>query len=150
MICGSKCLDRPKFQVTAKLFEYTLQRLALFSHVLFLEDINSSYKKFANDVGWRRAQNLDHKNKRMNGNKIETKSIRKELTENLRCDPFMTALDDALYNFARKRYEGDYANHSDTALLVKEFANSKGVQDYFRDGLGRNCKDPCCGECSKW
>jgi hypothetical protein len=149
MICGSKCLDRPKFQITPQLFQYTLQRLSLFSHVLFLEDMEASYATFARAVGWNTGVKVGHENRGTSKN--NTKTIPENMTDNnLRYDPFMTALDDALYAFARERYDGNYTNHSNTSLLVKEYANSADVQDYFRDGKDRNCKDPCCGECSKW
>jgi len=151
MICGSKCLDLPKFQITPELFEYTLQRLSLFAHVLFVEDLEDSYKTFARAVGWNRAVKVGHENKKMGLSKSKTQTVPEKMAENnLRYDPFMTALDDELYAFARKRYEGNYTDESTAALLVKEFAASKVLEDYFRDGASRNCKDPCCGECSKW
>ena len=147
MICGFKCLDRSKFQITPQLFQYTLQRLSLFSHVLFLENMEASYTTFATAIGWNTGLKVAHENKAEsnNKNKNDTKTMPEKIN-----DPFMTALDDALYAFARKRYEGNYTNHSDTLLLVKQYANSTDVQDYFRDGRDRNCIDPCCGTCSKW
>jgi len=148
MICGAKCLDHPKFQITPQLFQYTLQRLSLFSHVLFLEDMESSYTAFTKAVGWTRAVNVVRKNAKMS---TSNKTISEKMAENkLRYDPFMTVLDDALYAFARKRYEGNYTSDIEIASLVNEYANSTNVQDYYRDGRSRNCKDPCCGECSKW
>lgn len=149
MICGSKCLYSPKFQITPQLFEYTLQRLSLFSHVLFLEDMEASYMKFERAVGWKSASNITHKhkNKRYSGNK----TIIERLSEsNVTYDPFTTALDDTLYAFARKRFEGGYTDGNGTASLVNEFIDSEGARDYFRDGSSRNCEYPCCGECSRW
>lgn len=148
MICGAKCLDSPKFQITSDLFEYTLQRLSLFSHVLFLEDLEASYVRFARAVGWKRNSNIKHQNKKMGAS---TKTLPEAMAKNnLKYDTLMTVLDDALYAFAQKRHEGNYTNRNKTTYLVEEFVNSEGVQNYFRDGRKRNCKDPCCGECSIW
>ena len=69
---------------------------------------------------------------------------------NLVYDPFMTVLDDALYEFARRRYDENNYTNNDTALWVKAFANTSTVQRYFLDGITRNCTNPCCGKCSKW
>jgi hypothetical protein len=50
MICGSKCLNVPKYQITPELFEYTLKRIDKFSHSMFLEDMEGSFKEFARHI----------------------------------------------------------------------------------------------------
>ena len=149
MICGSRCLESPKFRITPLLFEYTLQRLSLFSHILFLEDLRASYGTFAETVGWKHTSNINHDNELMGTTKQSMPEMMVE--ENLRYDPLMTTLDDALYAFARARYEGNYTNnHTEITLMMKHFATAEAVQEYYRDGGSRNCTSPCCGECSIW
>jgi len=120
MICGPKCLDIPKFQITPELFRYTLERLSRFSHVLFLEDIKTSYAKFAKALKWNFAPTVGHENKRRNVNKdeavVQPKVSDLMAANNLTYDPFMTALDDALYEFARMRYDDDMVSGNNTLI----------------------------------
>lgn len=146
MICGAKCLNTPKFQLTPDLFRITLERLSLFSHILFVEDMEASYDKFSSTVGWDRAKQLRHENQRIDSR--EKKTVAELMADNnLSYDPFTTVLDDALYGFARQRYESNYAN-DDTA--IDEILNSKPVREYFEGGKKRGCKNPCCGKCSAY
>merc|ERR1739838_758728 len=53
MICGSPCVDVPKYQISRELFEHSLERLWVnFTHVLFKEDIDESYARFAKAYKW--------------------------------------------------------------------------------------------------
>jgi hypothetical protein len=127
-----------KFQLTREHFDYTLHRLANFSHVIFVEDLEASFGKFAAAYGWqynfggvKQHQHLDPKKQ------MELHSL----------DPYMTVLDDALYEFAKRKYH----HLSDDELWdMNNFANQLLVDDYFRNGPSRGCINECCGECSKW
>ncbi|KAG7337374.1 hypothetical protein IV203_034768 [Nitzschia inconspicua] len=143
MICGTKCLEVPKFQITRKLFIYTLQRLDDFAHVMFLEDMQRSFNLFAKNVGWKNPANSSqlHQNaKGDNPSKFDSLPV-----ENA-WDPFMSVLDDALYDHARQKYQARLSEN----VSFGSVADQALVNDYFDNGPGRMCQNPCCGECSIW
>jgi hypothetical protein len=139
MICGSRCKTTPKYQITQELFDYTLHRLANFSHVIFVEDMEESFGKFAKAYGWQ--YNMAH-TKRLN-----VTTLTNILENEAAWDPFMSVLDDALYEFARRKYHNVIPEE---LWRTNNFANQDMVDKYFRDGPSRNCKNECCGTCSKW
>jgi hypothetical protein len=53
MLCGLRCLRRPKFQLTHEDHLYTLNRLENFDNIILLEHFDDTFGKFASEVGWR-------------------------------------------------------------------------------------------------
>lgn len=117
-ICGTKCRGVPKYKIPQELFMYTLTRLEKFDSILFLEDFQESYAKFAAKHGWTSPE----QKKRVWGN---NKSASKE--EEKGWDWKMSALDDALY---------EYATRVDQGLQpFKQFTQrtQENVDIYFQD-----------------
>lgn len=143
MICGSKCLEIPKYQITKELFQYTLRRLDSFSHVIFLEDMQRSFDVFAKHVGWKTPVNASdlHQNA-----KVVIPAKFSSIPAERAWDPFMSVLDDALYDHAR----GKYIGHIQKGILFGSTANQALVTEYCAHGSDRKCQNPCCGECSIW
>jgi len=102
-ICGSKCMASPKFQLTVEDFEYTLRRLEKFDSILFLEDFTSSYDKFANKHQWGMKQ-LPSTRVRITKTTISEQEL--SYTDK------MFALDDALYEYAKKLEKARSSNSS--------------------------------------
>jgi hypothetical protein len=178
MICGTRCTDIPKFQLTPELFDYTLQRISKFSHIIFLEDMKDTYETFRKSMGWNNTKIIhENKNKvyivapssiisnirssnRMLSNTTTTTNVNYSSSNNNNnnstvYEPFMTVLDDALYEFARRKYEnkknGTILSSSSSSSWGKEqFNNQELIKQYFQEGSSRDCTNPCCGECSAW
>jgi hypothetical protein len=156
MICGTKCQNTPKFQITPELYQYTLTRLSQF-YVIFLENMYESYNVFAQEYGWDQilTESELHQNAKFDNRTKFTKSPQEKAW-----DPLMNVLDDALYDFARQQYH-DKLKQFDT---IPGRSNSPTkpsffgppppqpslIKDYFMDGPKRSCPNPCCGECSFW
>ena len=190
MICGTRCTNIPKFQITPELFEYTLQRISLFSHVIFLEDMKDTYETFRKSMGWNK-KTIVHENKnkeyivapssisnskssnRLLSNMTTTANINNSsgnnnnnnnnnnysdtTNNNIVYEPFMTVLDDALYEFARRKYENKKngtvllsSSSSSSSWEKEQFNNQELIKQYFQEGSSRDCTNPCCGECSVW
>ena len=190
MICGTRCTNIPKFQLTPELFEYTLQRISLFSHVIFLEDMKDTYETFRKSMGWNK-KTIVHENKnkeyivapssisnskssnRLLSNMTTTANINNSsgnnnnnnnnnysdtTNNNIVYEPFMTVLDDALYEFARRKYENkkngtvllSSSSSSSSSWEKEQFNNQELIKQYFQEGSSRDCTNPCCGECSVW
>ncbi|CAJ1954532.1 unnamed protein product [Cylindrotheca closterium] len=140
IICGPRCKSRPKFQITHELFQYTLQRLASFQHVIFVEDMQESYNQMALTYQWKVIDENDKNakpTKRGNYNKTDVTMAR--------WNPLMSALDDALYEFAKLKY---YSGGS--SELPYEFVNQAQVDEYFALGPLQNCTNVCCGQCTPY
>jgi len=126
-ICGTRCSNVPKFQLTAQLFNYSLDRLDQFEDLLFVEDYSESYRRFAQRVGWAHAS---IPNGNQQGPIIQSsKNNNHTLLDDW--DPLMSALDDALYEYAWAKYRGEQPPHPQ-------------VDTYFAEGPGRNCSTLCC------
>jgi len=163
MICGSRCKNVSKFQLTPDLLEHTLKRLSLFSHIMFLEDMENTYNTFTKAMGWKNRK-ITHENRNkmtilsrnttaLSEMKMTADTNNSSISINTVYDPFMTVLDDALYEFARRKYDSKNNNKIATVLLSwekEQFNNQEIIQQYFQNGYSRNCTNPCCGECSKW
>jgi hypothetical protein len=194
MICGSRCIDVPKYQLTKELFNYTLERIWYnFSYIIFVEDMEESFSRFATAYGW---NNDTNGNDSISSTKTRTKpaiqqqhqqqrdqttatQTKKSSSSSLRgWDPYMSVLDDALYEFAKRKYyydiridnatnnnsnnsntEGANSSSSDLSAsssslaslpLSEKFKNPALIDQYFREGHSRNCTNACCGVCSKW
>jgi hypothetical protein len=135
IFCGPKCRWRPKYQITPQLFNDTLARLAKFSHFIFVEDIENSFNQLAAAYGWR------HYTKGFQRN------VGKDKGTNLQdeaWDPLMSPLDDALYEFARRKFRND------TEHLWDRFTNQEQVDRYFAEGPKYGCPDACCGKCAAY
>lgn len=131
-ICGTRCMDVPKYKITKELFAYTMDRLDKFEDFLFLDNFDESLKKFSKHVGWskrpRYAQNEDKTEKHMYPS-LETDDW----------DPNMSALDDAIYEFALQKYNGT------TQPSLSEQTQGD-VEKYFEHGATSLCTHPCCTE----
>lgn len=146
VLCGAKCRSKPKFNITQELFQYTLQRADHFKHFLFVEDIETSYNQIAEAYKWHKYADIvntfqvdDHSNRRQN-------KTRADLTlKQKKWDPFMSALDDALYEFAKRKYLNVSRDE-----LWKPFQNQEVVDRYFAEGHKKGCKNGCCGKCSSY
>jgi hypothetical protein len=136
IICGRRCKSRAKFQVTYELFRYTLERLANFRHILFVEDMVDSFNAFATSYRWKPIQGEDGTRTKRNYTATDV--------EQAEWNPLMSALDDALYEFAQRLY------NSETAKLWDSFSNQAEVDKYFSMGPKQSCADICCGHCTPY
>lgn len=125
-ICGTKCIKIPKFHISVSQFEYVLERLRKFEDILFLERFNETFTKFARRVGWTQLPIP-----------VSSYSHFDYPKDSGEWDPLMSALDDALYEYAEALYRGE----SEPALKPTTQAL---VHKYFQEGPGRLCTSPCC------
>ena len=146
IICGAKCRPQPKFQITRELFEYTLQRANKFAHFLFVEDLEASYNQIARAYKWHKYHEI------ISTSLLEDQSKRRRDKEGVdirlakeKWDPFMSALDDALYEFAKRKYHN--VNQEE---LWKPFQNQDIVDRYFAEGPKVGCLNGCCFNCSAY
>jgi hypothetical protein len=133
MVCGPKCATASKFQITPQLFNYTLNRLALFTDILFVETMNASVSKFSQKHNWLDVPpNVVNRKNKPGVNVTHLSAIG--------WDPDMSALDDALYEFGQRKEAGllPYAQYSDVV--------QRHLDAYFLSGVERNCTSPCCSE----
>jgi hypothetical protein len=128
MICGTDCAHAPKFKISRDQWETTLSRLKNFGSILFMESFPDSYQEFANTVGWTKVLNIPIKETHYNNESESTLSKY----------PFMTILDDALYEFARRQMK------LQKGILLSTY---KSMNAYFKEGNSTECDNPCCGEC---
>ena len=148
MICGPKCVgvggeentNNPiKYRISKDLFEYTLDRLAKFSDILFLESINASFTKFVQRHNWTNVGGLKVVNQKQN-HTAAAAIIQKEQQDGW--NPLMDALDNALYEFAQRKEANlvPFAQYSD--------AVQRELDHYFERGPLQNCTTLCCHECT--
>lgn len=137
-LCGTRCQTVPKFQITRALFEYTFDRLKLFDHVLLLEHWDNMYPQLAQSLGWRSTSNLHIRPHPTNVSYPELGSA---------WDPFMSVLDDALYEWRLAQFQG----REKRILFDWTTETNDRLEQYFTMGLGRGCASPCCAEsCSAY
>eukprot|EP00536_Pseudo-nitzschia_multiseries_P001944 jgi/Psemu1/4577/gm1.4577_g len=167
MICGAKCLAVPKFQITRDIFEYTLKRLWTdFSHILFVEDMEKSFGIFAEAYGWtNRSNTISNSTMAKDSHSKPKKDSSPKLPK--WWDPYMSVLDNALYEFAKRKHRlgiaarnnisADKTHYNSSRIMrpvwnedYEPFKNQALVDDYFREGPLRNCANSCCGYCTKW
>jgi len=143
-LCGTRCASVPKFQITEEQLKYTLDRLSKFEDILLLEQYNTTYAEFARKVGWNKmpvpkpyADNFSY-----------PVVARRSSDDTSGWDPFMTVLDDALYEYA----EQSLLARQDEMKKITSATTSKmtmTMKQYFELGPSRNCFTECChGECS--
>jgi hypothetical protein len=140
-------MSSPKYQISPQLFQYTLQRLDQFRHFVFVEDLKTTFDSMAASYGWKPhdqdfTRNAGNHSKANNNNNNATQH---QLLKAAKWDVKMSALDDALYEFARRKYH----NVTTVQLLWQQpFANQQDVDEYFAFAPRENCTDACCGQCS--
>ena len=131
--CGSRCMNVSKFQLTPALFNYTLERIKRFDNILLVERYNETFGSFAKQVGWRYMP-LPH----------QSRTTLPYAPFKWNWDPLMSALDDAMYEFAESKFE------SNTQPGISS-ARMEAVKSYFTNGPSRMCSNPCCHEfCSPY
>jgi hypothetical protein len=153
MLCGLRCLRRPKFQLTHEDHLYTLNRLENFDNIILLEHFDDTFGKFASEVGWRN-----------NAGKVITPWTTKrhkmlqhskhQIADDNSISERYTILDDALYEFAMARVVP-----VDNQSIFHKFGNfsfsenvTQSLNKYFQMPTN-NCSTPCCEKCRfqfKW
>lgn len=136
IICGRRCKSRAKFQITNELFRFTLERLAKFRHILFVEDMVDSFNTFATSYRWKPITKDDGARIKRNYTTIEVQQAE--------WNPMMSALDDALYEFAQRKDTDENNKVWDT------FSNQAEIDRYFTMGPREGCIDLCCGHCTPY
>jgi len=140
MICGTRCATVPKYRIPKDLFEHALERLWVdFSHLLFVEDMEESFGRFAHAYGWKTTTNHNdtstgtgtgtghrHSNSKTPSHPHKStptnpfvSSINTNANANANAnatsewwDPYVSVLDDALYEFAKRKHRFASANHT--------------------------------------
>lgn len=146
MICGERCLKRPKFQLTRDDFNYTIARLKRFDNIVFLEDYERSYSRFASEVGWE-AKPAPTNTFLTKTAKQAGKMISDTNSTNIVPSSY-TALDDAIYDYAKNGMAVDPGANADAVWSAK---HKKSLEQYFDPGAaGRqlDCVTACCHKCS--
>jgi hypothetical protein len=143
-LCGKPCESVAKFHLSRDHLEYAMARLRMFDDIMFLESWDESYTAFAKKYGWR----LDS----INVDKAKINSMHHLVTNYKRVeesvlakpmDPLMTALDDALYEFATAVAKQE--------TVVFNSSTIETVDAYFREGQKRACHNRCCSaKCSSF
>lgn len=146
IICGAKCRPQPKFQITRDLFEYTLERANKFVHFLFVEDLEASYNQIAKAYNWYKYSEIitvallqDQSKRRRDHHGVDLK-VRQE-----KWNPLMSALDDALYEFAKRKY-----HNVSQQELWQPFRNQDMLDRYFAEGYKFGCRNGCCFKCTAY
>jgi hypothetical protein len=144
ILCGPRCRPQAKFQITENLFNYTLTRVERFAHFLFVEDMEASYDKFAAHYRLRNYSDMGASSEFVQ--KMSNRSHDKDaLVRQERWNPLMSALDDALYEFAKRKYQN--MTHEQ---LLHPFSNQALLDRYFSEGMQIGCADACCGRCTSY
>jgi hypothetical protein len=130
VICGPDCAHAPKYQISKDQWEETKRRLQAFDSIILLENFEETFGQFANKVGW--SHGNDASKSHQNGASYEREPVV--------MDPFMTALDDALYEYAQQLISSGTGKLSSTT--------ESAIERYFREGSLQGCNNRCCGNCS--
>lgn len=135
-ICGTRCMKIPKYKLTEELYNYTRERLTRFDDILFVEYYSRTFRDFAAKVGWTKMPFPDN---------YEGPAVHPFTAEDKRLwDPKMSALDDALYEYAQNQYVG---------MKERElsYTTKKALESYFEEGPRQNCISLCCSnKCSQY
>jgi hypothetical protein len=143
IICGQKCKSSPKYKISKELFNFALERLVNFRHIIFVEDMVESFNTFASSYGWELRTQTENSNT-MKQNRINRNYTLAQV-EQASWNPMMSALDDALYEFSKRKY-----NNETTESLWREFSNHHQIDEYFSSGKKEECSDICCGDCTPY
>ncbi|GKY92288.1 hypothetical protein MPSEU_000199900 [Mayamaea pseudoterrestris] len=139
-ICGTRCMNKPKYQLSEEDFTYALERLRLFENIMFTERFQETYQTFARHIGWTvpppKFPKYDD----------STFAYAKDVAmEDTAWDPLMSVLDDVLYEYAVNLYE----SHQQPPQLSN--ASRRKIREYLADGPSRACTNECCHEkCSTY
>jgi len=162
MICGSRCIDVPKYQLTKELFNYTLERIWYnFSYIIFVEDMEESFSRFATAYGW---NNDTSDNDSISSTTtrtvtaIQQQQQQHDKTTNITqtdkssssllywWDPYMSVLDDALYEFAKRKYyydiRTDNAANNNSNNSNPEGTNSSSPSDLSASSSSSSSSSP--------
>ena len=140
VICGTRCSNVSKYQITPELYRYTLARLDLFEDLLFVEDYAESYRHFAERVEWSAVIRLPKENME----KQPPAGTNANATSDDTLHPLMTSLDDALYEYARQKYER-------IPRPTRSATTEGALRTYFQLGPKLQCASICScrgGECT--
>jgi hypothetical protein len=129
-ICGTRCQQISKYQLTPEIFQYTLARLEKFEDFVFIERFRDSLLQLSDRIGWPKKPSFIQ-----NGDENDD-AFYPEINVQ-QWDPMMSALDDALYEYAEQRFDG-VATPSFSATTEKRKDN------YFIQGPLQACETPCC------
>jgi hypothetical protein len=138
VFCGPKCMSKAKYQIPRDLFRYVLDRLDNFRHFIFVENITHSINQMADAYGWQ----LKHKETETKNRRKDHESALQKLQEQS-WDFKMSALDDAIYEFAQRKYK-----NATKEQLWRNFSNQGDLDRYFEEGPSNGCTNACCGKCS--
>ena len=114
ILCGPKCLSTAKFQISAELFLYTLQRLDKFEDILFVETFDKSYDMFRQKHNWSSTEIVplqQYNVRRINITSSNSDGGYQQISSQ-GWDPLMSALDDALYEFSKRKMDLDATGDS--------------------------------------
>ena len=100
-ICGTRCRGKLKYTLDRSDFNHTLARLHHFDSILFLEDFETSFAKFARKHEWK---SLSLDKKRISPPVVGT--LAKFANDDSLWDYQESALDDALYEYAQRLDQG--------------------------------------------
>jgi hypothetical protein len=129
-ICGTRCQNISKYQLSPEIFQYTLARLSKFEDFAFIERFKDSLLQLSRRIGWSKkpsfVQNSDE----------HDDAFYPHINEQ-DWDPMMSALDDALYEYAEQLFDG-------VATPSFSAATEKRMNDYFAKGPLQACETPCC------
>jgi hypothetical protein len=162
MICGSRCIDVPKYQLTKELFNYTLERIWYnFSYIIFVEDMEESFNRFATAYGWNNNTNssisssssttrteaetaIQQQQQRDKTTSTQTDKSSSSLL--YWWDPYMSVLDDALYEFAKRKYyydiRTDNAANNNSNNSNPEGTNSSSPSDLSASSSSSSSSSP--------
>ena len=127
MICGTRCLYRPKYQLTREDLVFSLERLKEFDSILLLEFFNYTYGIFASKVGW----------KMYAGRKTEG-SLSGSSKQLPPMESYMHVLDDITYGLAKA-----IVYREDTTNVTDHLARHEStLTDYF-DNAPKTFTMPC-------
>jgi hypothetical protein len=164
MICGSRCNDVPKYQLTKELFNYTLERIWYnFSYIIFVEDMEESFNRFATAYGWNNNTNSSISSSSSSSTTrteaetaIQQQQQRDKTTSTQTdkssssllywWDPYMSVLDDALYEFAKRKYyydiRTDNAANNNSNNSNPEGTNSSSPSDLSASSSSSSSSSP--------
>jgi len=164
MICGSRCIDVPKYQLTKELFNYTLERIWYnFSYIIFVEDMEESFNRFATAYGWNNNTNssisssssttrteaetaIQQQQQQQRDKTTSTQTDKSSSSLLYWWDPYMSVLDDALYEFAKRKYyydiRTDNAANNNSNNSNPEGTNSSSPSDLSASSSSSSSSSP--------
>jgi len=175
MVCGDRCLQRARFQLTRGDLDYTVEKLRDdFDSIILMEDFNFTYTKFASKLGWTTWPGQKNQ-KKGGGTRRSSRSLVGEgeeedeedgngndKAEDVVIDFRYAALDDYVYEKSKEfAYKGDddrlRERRADQEAMRKlEDAVSRYFEQAETDRIENDAKEaddptkcitPCCRKC---